>query len=473
MVKDSNIVITKIDVLWNYLATFFSLATGIIVLPFILNKLSPEEIGLNYLMQTIYSIVMLIDFGFRPQFGRNFTYVLSGAQSLKKEGIEQNVSGEVNYHLLAVLLKTARKAYSFMSIIGLALMLTAGTVYMYYVTDGFTSVNNSLYIWLFFSVSVYFNFYFSYYPTLLTGSGMIAEASKAGIWMRVVQIVINLGLLYAGWGLFSVVIANFISPFVLMYYCYKVYFTDELKKKISIQTTKEELTDTFKKIWSNAAKLGVNNLGAYAINKFGLFLVGLYLPLSVVGSYGLLIQLATILSGVAVIMSNSYMPKFSNYRVTGQTKELAGLFSFTVIVYWIIMIAGSLVIVLWGQPILNLVKSNTQLPAQALCAAYLVVISLEGNHSNFASLITTKNEVPFVAAGLISGGLIALLTFICLQYTNIGLWGVVLCQGIVQLCYNNWYWPRWVLNDLNLSFVTFAREGMHYTRGILKAYLKI
>ncbi len=193
-------------------------------------------------------------------------------------------------------------------------------------------------------------------------------------------------------------------------------------------------------------------------------MVGLYLPLAVSGSFGLLIQMSAIISGVAVILTNSYMPAFSNYRVTGQTEELKGLFSFSMLVYWVVFIAGTLAVVFLGEPALSLIHSKTHLPAASICAVYLLVTALEGNHSLFASLITTKNEVPFVAAGLISGGIIALLTFLSLQFTSLGLWGVVLVQGIVQLCYNNWYWPRWVLKDLNVSLPRFVQYGFNHLK---------
>ena len=79
------IKITKADVIWGYIATFFQIASGIIVLPFILKMLSPEEIGLNYLMVTVASMIALVDFGFAPQFGRNISYLFGGAQKLQKE----------------------------------------------------------------------------------------------------------------------------------------------------------------------------------------------------------------------------------------------------------------------------------------------------------------------------------------------------------------------------------------------------
>lgn len=57
-----NIEIGKLDIVWSYISKFLGMASGVLVLPFILNKLSPEEIGLNYLMLTIGSMVYLFDY---------------------------------------------------------------------------------------------------------------------------------------------------------------------------------------------------------------------------------------------------------------------------------------------------------------------------------------------------------------------------------------------------------------------------
>jgi hypothetical protein len=134
----SNINITKKDVAWSYVAKFFQIGTGFITLPLVLHLLTPEEVGMNYLMMTISSIIGLLDFGFSPQFGRNFTYVNSGARRLLKEGVEYSDNKSIDYHLLSILLKTARTVYQRLSIFSVALMLTAGTGYIYYVTKGFT-----------------------------------------------------------------------------------------------------------------------------------------------------------------------------------------------------------------------------------------------------------------------------------------------------------------------------------------------
>ena len=108
-----NIDITKKDIIWGYFAQFFSMASGLLVLPFILRLLTPEEIGMNYLMLTVGSMVSLFDFGFAPQFGRNFSYIFSGAQVLHKEGVELNnaANRDINYRLLSTMIGTAKSIY--------------------------------------------------------------------------------------------------------------------------------------------------------------------------------------------------------------------------------------------------------------------------------------------------------------------------------------------------------------------------
>jgi len=151
-----SINLSKKDVVWGYFAQFFSLATGLITLPLILNMLSTEEIAMNYLMITIGSLVSLFDFGFAPQFGRNITYIFSGAQELKKEGIEiSSSSNEVNYRLLATMIHTARYVYKLIGFIVLFVMLTFGTWYISKATNGFSNVNNALIIWLVYSFSYF------------------------------------------------------------------------------------------------------------------------------------------------------------------------------------------------------------------------------------------------------------------------------------------------------------------------------
>lgn len=452
--------ITKKDVTWSYVAKLFQIGSGLVTLPLILRLLTKEEVGMNYLMLTVSSIVGLMDFGFSPQFGRNFTYVNSGARRLCREGVEEERGGSIDWHLLSVLISTARFVYRRLSVLALIVMLTFGTGYIWYLTEGFTNVNNSLYIWILYSFSTYFNIYFSYYSSLLTGSGMIRESSQAAILSKSAYLVLCTLFLLLGWGLFAVVAANFIAPFVQRYVSYRAYFKPELKARLAEQTvTREDIRETFSVIWFNAKKLGINFIGAYAVNKMGMFIIGFFLPLATIGSYGLLTQLTTIVTGIANTMFVTYLPKVSHCRVTGDRPMLKRTISFSMVVGQIIMLAGALGIIFVAPYLLELIKSQTMLPSRLICVLYLVIVALELNHSEFASVISTENKIPYVLPSLVSGGVIVLLTFIALKFTTLGLLGVVLVQGIVQAAYNNWRWPLWVFRELDMSISEFYGTG--------------
>ena len=109
MPNKESISVGKSDIIWSYIAKFLGIASGLLVLPFILNRLTAEEMGLNYLMLTIGSMVSLLDFGFSPQFGRNITYVFSGAKELAKEGFsKKEVDSKPSYRLVATVIITAK-----------------------------------------------------------------------------------------------------------------------------------------------------------------------------------------------------------------------------------------------------------------------------------------------------------------------------------------------------------------------------
>lgn len=453
------IEITKKDILWGYAGQFFMIGSGLFTLPVILRMLTSEEIGMNYLMLTVSTMVSLLDFGFASQFGLNFTLVHSGAQRLLKEGVEHRKDVTVNYHLLSVLIKTAKMVYHRLSILCAAIMLTAGTAYIYNVTEGFTNVNHSLGIWILFTVSTYFNIYFTYYSSLLRGVGYIAQISKAEILSKSTYIIICISLLYCNIGLLAVVIANFISPFVQRWYCYRSYYTDEIKEKLSQNIDKSEIRETFNTIWYNAKRRGVNMLGSYMVNKSSMFIIGFFLPLSVIGSYGLLLQLTSILGGISQALFNIYYPKFTNLRVEGKTDELLRLMASTIQLSLIVMITGSLVIIYCAPPILELVGSRTHLPSLLVCSIYCISITLEGNHSLFSMLISSNNEVPYVKSSLLSGGAIILFTVAVLYFTKFELLGVVLVPFVVQAAYNNWRWPKWILDEFHVSYTKFVYLG--------------
>lgn len=469
-----SITLSKKDVVWGYLAQFFALASGIITLPLILSMLSTEEIAMNYLMITIGSLVSLFDFGFAPQFGRNITYIFSGTQKLRKEGVEvsSTATNEVNYRLLATMIYTARYVYRRIGFMVLAVMLSFGTLYIAKVTNGFSNINNSLITWLVYSFSTFFNIYYSYYSSLLLGKGLIKESKIANISTSFLRIVLTFVFLYSGLGLLGVALANLISPFANRFISYFYFFTQDLKDKISsFHISKKEKIDLFKIIWHNSKKLGLVFIGSYTITKLGFFLAGLYLTLNEVASYGLMLQLVGIISGISSTLFSVYQPKLAALRVRDNHRLLIKDFAFSMNVFYILFILGTLFLITIVPSLLSLIRSNAVLPSTFILILFSIVVLLEGNHSNFATFIVTKNSIPFVKPSLIAGAAIGLGSFISLQFTTLGIAGLVLVQGLCQIVYANWKWPLVVCREFNISFFAFVSLGFKESFNKLKPIL--
>lgn len=454
------IVLSKKDIIWSYAAQFFSIATGFFTLPLILHLLTAEEIGMNYLMLTISSLVTLFDFGFAPQFARNISYVFSGVQSLKREGVDLSAGNEINYKLLSNTISTAQFVYRRLAIIVLITMLTGGTAYIFYVTAGFSNVKNSFLIWIIYSVSTFFNIYYTYFNSLLIGKGLIMESKKSMVYSRITYLILVFTLLVIGYGLISVVIANLIAPFVSRFFAYRYFFTDGLKLKLEENiVSREEQSELFKVVWHNSKKLGLVYIGSYAITKFSIFLAGLFLSLQDIASYGLMTQLVGILLMISTTLFNSYIPTFSSLRVKPDKGKLIKVFAFTMNIYYLLFLVGALLLICFVPSLLILIKSKAILPSQEILILYTIIILLDGNHSCFSTFITTNNRIPFVKPALIVGFLMAIFDYVVLAYTSLGILGLVLVQGILQLAYSNWKWPCVVCKEFGISFFYFLNIG--------------
>ena len=110
------------------------IGAGVLLLPFILHKMPQETVGIWNIFQTITFLVLLLDFGFRPSFARNISYIFSGVTSLQKEGVQHTTAdAKVDYGLLKGTLTAMRRFYRWIALAVFALLATAGTAYFYYI----------------------------------------------------------------------------------------------------------------------------------------------------------------------------------------------------------------------------------------------------------------------------------------------------------------------------------------------------
>ena len=81
----------------------------------------------------------------------------------------------------------------------------------------------------------------------------------------------------------------------------------------------------------------------------------------------------------------------------------------------------------------------------------LLVVFLENQHAMAGGVLLTENKVPYFRAAIVSGLMTLALLFVFLEWTTLGLAGMILAPGISQAVYQNWKWPLQVKRELKIS----------------------
>ena len=99
-----------------------------------------------------------------------------------------------------------------------------------------------------------------------------------------------------------------------------------------------------------------------------------------------------------------------------------------------------------GNYMLEILGSEARLVDDGLLIIIGIIAFLELNHSIAVSYLTTRNEIIFAKAAVLSG-----IATVCVGYilgSIYGIIGLIFAQGGVQLIYNNWRWPQLMIKDL-------------------------
>lgn len=430
--------IDRSDILWSYAGLLLCSGINLILLPFALRFLPPEQLGLWYTFASFQAFAALLDFGFSVTLCRNFTLAWSGAETLEREGIAKCGSRKTNGRLFADLFQLAGSVYLVLSLCFVLLLLPLGSLYVSSVARG---VRGALPAWLLYLAAIGVNLYCSKYSPALRGIGAVKQSQQAAAAGKAAQFLVSALLLLGGSKLVGLsagylagaLLTGIVSRRMLRRYC----GAGDLLKRGRRFAQQREL---FCRLAPNLARQGAISAADFLAGRAGILLVSGYLGLEVSASFGLLQQVTSLITTAANALYNAYLPLFGECRVQGDYKRAKTLLLRSVGVQWCICIAGGTALMLFGGKVLGWAGAGSRLPGLEIVALYLLFSYLLNNHLLFGSYIMTGNRIPMCRAYLVSGGIIVALQWMGLAMFHRGLLAVVLASGCVQLCYNNWKW---------------------------------
>ena len=441
--------IGKREIAWSYAGTAFMIGAGVLLLPFILHKMPQETVGIWNIFQTITALVLLLDFGFRPTFARNISYIFSGVKTLQRDGVAHtNADAAVDYNLLKGTLIAMQRFYRWMALAVFGLLATVGTVYFYYILQKYSGDRQDAMIaWVLLIAINCYNLYTFYYDALLTGKGYVTRTQQINMLGQAVYIGLAIGLIYAGFGLSAIVASQLVSTVIRRVLTYRVFFTKELKERLK-SAVPQEPKAILSAITPNAIKIGLTQLGGFLVNKSAILIGSAFLTLEQVACYGITLQVMDILARCATVFYQSYLPKLAQCRAENDIMGLRRYYVLCTGSMLAVFVAGGALWLLLGNWALDVIGSQTHfVPASMLCAMLIINI-LEHNHAVSAGFIMADNKIPFFIPSLASGAATVLLLWIFLSPLSMGVWGLILAPGIAQLAYQNWKWPSVVIKEL-------------------------
>lgn len=456
----SKIVITRKDVVWGYVAQGCNIGANIFILPAIFRYLPSDTLGIWYVFVNLGTFATLIGLVFQTSFSRNISYAFGGATSLIKEGIDSDadVLGESNFPLIKSLIRAMRRFYSYVSVVMIVFLILIGTLYIRYLSASLNDQNFIIASWILYSSSVVVSFYCLYFSSILQGRGYIKEYNQLVIINRLVYMVLVFVLLYSGYGIIGIAIANCISTIINFILGNILAYKDGLGEVL--KQTEIQAKNLMAVIWQNTYRLGLANMALFFSTRGSLFYVSLFLPLATVAKYGLSIQVVNVFVSVSLLYYYSYSAYISQSWVTKELDVIRRIYSKSLVLFIFLYITGCVSILFLGDWALELIGSGTTFLPTLPLALLFVVYLLDSNQALALNLISSENKVPYLASSLWSALAIFILTPIFIIYFDWGIVGAILAIGVVQLCYQNWKWVLSVSTILDMNYIQQIKYGV-------------
>jgi len=449
--------LSKRDIFWGLAAQGLNIGLMVIMLPVILRHMSRAEVGIWLVFFAITGLVQLLELGFQYVLARSYSYVYAGAQELLPSGL-QTGTGPLNENLLAILLTASRRIYLTIAILAAAVLWLGGTTYLYSVLPAGLSASTVLWSWAAFSTGYVVNFYYGYLNALLQGRGDMLQSNKVVVASKGTQLVVSIVLVaFFNAGLVGLGLASLLSMLVNRFLAFHFAYAPARTEMRVPPAAPDAARKMVKVLWHNARRYGESMIGGFLIARANVLIAASRIGVVETAGYSLALQVLIVMQVVSMLPFNLSLPRLSHLRAVGDVPTTYRVFSSTLAAAIMIFGFAGLGLLLFGNPLLRLIKSSTTLPDTALLATMIVIFFLELNHGICANLIAAGNEVPFGRAGLITGASSAVTGWIVTPYFGVA--GLIAVVGLCELAYNNWKWPLQAARQFKVSFIQVLSDG--------------
>jgi hypothetical protein len=444
---------------WNSptLMTWGNMLSGsiklLILTPLILRNYNVNEIALWYLLLTVNTFAIVIDFGFYPTFSRVVSYAFNGLSDL--DNIDGNHSfdkDKPNWDLMGKIYGTINSTYLLLGII--VFFVVFGFSY-FSISEIINRTQNHTELWLayfFYILSVFVSFYAKKFDAVIIGTNNIAIINRWDIINTLIVTFTSIAIVFFKLSLFWLSVNQLFFAVVLVlrdFYIERKICNGQFKMFHFFSFDKQ----IFRWCWEPTWKSGVLILCSTGVNQASGFIYAHYSNSLMLASYLLSLKLISTVSQFSQAPFYSKLTIFSGLRVQNKIESLIDASAKSMKNSLIVFVIGASFLLLFGNYGLTLIGSHATLIDGRIMLLICWVLFLERHHAMHAQIYVTTNKISFFWSSIISAAINVMIIIILLPI--VGIWSFPIAQGISNLAISNWWNVRLSIKSLNVSFKSF------------------
>ena len=368
-----------------------SAISGVILLPFILNKLSPEEINVWFLFFLITGISEMVVFGFNITFSRFVSYTIAGIHyhnfnkiknnTQTKKGL--NIQKQLSEIFTLCIITFGAIAFIYL-IIGSSFGYLALKKPISFLTDSSVGWNS----WVIIIFGNFIRILLYVFPIFLQGMNKMSIYYNILSFQRIAYITMALSVLYFSPSLLSLSIASTLSLIIVSLLFWLVFYLKN--KEIKVLKINKDL---FYTIWDSAWKSGITKIIAPILQYISGIIFAQFASPFASSSFLLTQRIFDIILQLSDITFNNFLPKIAFLRGNNNFNDLNNLIKKVSLLSFSIFVLGYLIFLFFGENLLLMTRSNVALAPKNIIILFSFAYLLGRLGSNQLNLANQANQV--------------------------------------------------------------------------------
>ena len=454
--------------LMTYGSFFTRSLSLVVVLPFLLTRLSTEEIYLWYLFLSIAGFQLLVDMGFSPTFSRVIAYAMAGEDLQSLKSPKGGANGSPNWKTLESIWSTMRFVYVRLGTAWFLLLLCIGTLA---VSGPVTVMNDATSAWISWCVVLVVSFvtfrgivYSAYLQgvnkiavlrrwEIITAVGSAISSVLVLVWL---EDLLALVLVSYGWGLLNVARNRWLAGRV-----------HERRLSGFMESGKNEAV--MQAVWSSTWRTGVGVLMSYGIvQSSGVIYAQVATPAEA-ATYFLTLRMIQVVSQFSQAPFYSKLPKLASMYSVGSYSELVAFAKKGMQLSYLSFVIGFVLLGIIGDRLLPYIGSNAEFPGTVLWGLFGIAYFFERYGAMHINLYSTTNNIINHVANGVSGIVYIFTGAVLYGYIGILAFPAALIAG--NAGFYAWYAARHSYRAFGLEFLSFELTAMIPFLAVLLLYV--